>query len=433
MSMFPISLRLTAFLAVLMSLRPDASQPHYVRVHELVGGERVFAYARATADGRYLAYTSERPPEPDSVLPTRVVTVVDLLTHAIVFSESGLDAYWSNDGSRMIYESNAGDVNIRHQLTGQISRQVAPLELGDYFSWAVRDGKDLVVTILSNYYYLQDDRAVAPFGRVPTCPDIGIGERPLVSHDGNRITTFVRGTIVVRNLTDCENIIHTGIRGGKADFSWDGRYVATHVMKPGGSGYEIQVIDLEERTVRTVASLPGSSRFPSWLRDGRLLFNYDSEEYRGFMIASDFAGVPARPLPIDSRQVSLPMRWDDIFPQNAAPEPLMAALIWSDWSAHSAEALIWMQQAHDYFRSRSVRFGVVTAVEPSTDARDALKILRSNHIDLPTVELDLQHFFRTDAPNQIPATLLFRDGLMIDSRMGAQTFDALLTWVSAHR
>ena len=137
----------------------------------------------------------------------------------------------------MIYSSaaGAGGVSIRHHPEGPIARQVAPAELGDYYSWAVRDGRNLIVTILSNFYYLDGDRAVMPHGRYGM-PHDRHGRAPLVSHDGRRITTFVRGTVVVRNLTDCNDIIETGIGGGKADFSWDGRHVAMHVLKEDGRG-----------------------------------------------------------------------------------------------------------------------------------------------------------------------------------------------------
>ena len=35
-----------------------------------------------------------------------------------------------------------------------------------------------------------------------------------------------RGVVVVRNIADCADIIDTGLPGAKADFSWDGRYIA---------------------------------------------------------------------------------------------------------------------------------------------------------------------------------------------------------------
>jgi hypothetical protein len=361
-----------------------------------------------------------------------------------MYTEPGIDAYWSNDGSRMIYSSAARDtrgVSIRHHPGGNVTRQVAPEGLGDYYSWAVRDGRNLIVTILSNYYYLDGDRAVTPYQRVPSCPGIGTGERPLVSHDGKRVTTFVRGTVVIRNLTDCNDIIDTGIGGGKADFSWDGRYVAMHVLKPGGRGYEIQVVDLQEKTVRTVTSLPGSSLFPSWLSDGRLFFNYDGEDYRGFMIASDFMNVPVRPVSADRDRIPPRVAWSDVFPETPAPaHRLNMVMVWSTWSAHSPEALTWLQQARDGLRRQSAdpgrngakplrEIGVMTAIEPATRRDDASAMLKRYGIALPEIPLDPQRFTRTEAKNQIPTTLLFRDGVLIDRRLGAQTSAELQAWV----
>ena len=50
----------------------------------------------------------------------------------------------------------------------------------------------------------------------------------------------------------------------------DNRYVAFHVAKKDLKGYEIVVVDTQDRTVRYVTELPGSSLFPSWTKDGRL-------------------------------------------------------------------------------------------------------------------------------------------------------------------
>jgi Tol biopolymer transport system component len=85
-------------------------------------------------------------------------------------------------------------------------------------------------------------------------------------------------TVVVRSLADCADVLDTGLPGAKADFSWDGRYIAFHAPNTSGRGYEIQVVDLESRTVRTITRLSGSSFFPSWTRDGRLSFRYDGNE-----------------------------------------------------------------------------------------------------------------------------------------------------------
>jgi hypothetical protein len=406
----------------------------FERVHALRPDEGVFAYARVTPDGRYLAYASQERDQPRSAPFGRTITVVDLKTREVMHTEPGIDAYWSNDGSRMIYSSaaGAGGVSIRHHPGGSIARRVAPAELGDYYSWAVRDGRNLIVTILSNFYYLEGDRAVMPHGRVPACPRIGTGERPLVSHDGRRITTFVRGTVVVRNLMDCNDIIDTGIGGGKADFSWDGRHVAMHVLKEDGRGYEIQVVDLQEKTVRTVTNLPGSSLFPSWLRDGRLFFNYDGDDYRGFVIASDFMNVPTRPLRADRGHVPSNLAWTDLFPETPEPaQTLNLVMVWSTWSAHSPEALIWLQQAREHFADRGNNIGVITAIEPATRPDDAVAMRKRYGITLPDIRLDPQRFVRTEAKNQIPTTLLFRDGKVVDTKLGAQPFAELRDWVLA--
>src|SRR6185436_5236352 len=108
-----------------------------------------------------------------------------------------------HDNERFIFlsfEGRASSVAIRHQGTGAVTRDVAPVGLGDYFSWAVRDGRNLILTIQSNYYYLDGDKAVLPAGRVTSCPGIGVGSRLLVSKDGRRVTTFVGTHVVVRNL-----------------------------------------------------------------------------------------------------------------------------------------------------------------------------------------------------------------------------------------
>src|SRR5204862_1045346 len=135
------------------------------------------------------------------------------------------------------------------------------------------------------------------------------------------------------------DIFDTGIQGAKADFSWDGRYIAFHALKKAGDGYEIKVVDVEKRTVRTLPGLAGSALFPSWTRDGRLCFRYDGADYRGFMMAAGVLDVPAAPLRATTD--SLPARrvWEDIFPETPAPRTdLTLVLIWAPWSAHSRQA-----------------------------------------------------------------------------------------------
>lgn len=384
-----------------------------------------------------LAYASEARDAPPSPIFDRMVTVVDLEQHRLLFSGPGIDPYWSPTGQRMIYlstEAGQYSVAIRHHATGVVTRDVAPVELGDYFSWGTRDGQDLILTIRSHYYYLAGDAAVLPAATVPPCDGIGVGERPLLSKDGRRITTFVQGTIVVRDLTDCDFILDTGIPGAKADFSWDGRYIAFHAPKVGGAGYDLNVVDLERRTVRVLGALPGSSYFPSWTQDGRLSFRYDGPDFRGFMMASDVLAAPERALPLVAERVPAPRTWPDVFPETPRPVTELAlVMIWGTWSAHSPDALRDLQRAREYFSQNAIEVTVLMATDPGSRELDIDRMLARHGVRLPRIPLAAERLTLTEAHNQIPATLLFRDGRLIDRRLGAQTFEELRAWIAAIR
>ena len=167
-------------------------------------------YARISPDGKRLAYASQISARPLSQRGW-AVNVVDLATQKILFSQQGIDVYWSNDGKRVIYSGSQG-VTIWNAETGDASITPEASPLGDYFSWSVRDGKDLILTIQSNYYYLNGDKPILPHAKVPSCDKIGVGERPLISKDGRRITTFLKGILVVRGLDNCDDIFDTGIQ-----------------------------------------------------------------------------------------------------------------------------------------------------------------------------------------------------------------------------
>lgn len=440
--------RVCRLLAAALLLTPLASpKPQakagvtFERILELKPDEGVFAYARISPSGKYLAYASEMP-APSGRGITQTETVIDVATRRVLFTEPGIDGYFSNDDERMIFLSFAGsrsDVVIRHE-DGRITRAVAPVMLGDYFSWSVRDGKNVILTIQSNFYELDGDRGVLPAGRVTSCPGIGVGARPLISKDGRRISTFVGKTVVVRGLTDCNDTVDTGLQGAKADFSFDSRYVAFHVDKADHSGSEIVIIDTKDRTVRTLTGLSGSALFPSWTKDGRLCFRYDGPEYRGFMFASNVLSLPARPLASSKPQAEsqptaggVNLKWSDLF---SAPQPAHrtnVVMIWSDWSPHAPSALLDLQRLRNELETTGADVGVLTVVPSAMRRDDADRILRAHDIRLPEISLRPDRLHLTGALNQIPTELLFQNGVLVDERLGPQSYADLKAWLRLGR
>lgn len=409
-------------LALLAAAAQGQQGPSYTKIHRLAPREGVFAYARISPDGKRLVYASSI--QRGLSQPQWTETIVELATGKILWTGNGIDAWWSPDGTRIIYAGNG--VTVRNIETGQAVVSPGAERLGDYFSWASRDGRDLILTIQSNYYYLDANKAQLPHTKVTSCPQInGTGDRPLISRDGRRITTFVKGNVTVRGLDNCDDIIDTGIQGGKADFSWDGRYIAFHAVKPDGSGYDIRIVDLKARTVRTMAFANGSILFPSWTRDGRLCFRYDGPDYRGFMMASSVLDLPAAPMH-SAASASLPEHrtWQDIFPttQAAAGSGVQVVLIWAPWSAHSQIAFNELQQAREYFGDR---IGVYAAADPTSAESDVVRQLRDFRVTIPRLPLSSRGLELTEARNQMPTTLVFRDGRLVDRRLGAQTFESL--------
>lgn len=426
---------LFALLTVLLFGAPAApADVKFTRLYPLKPNEGVFAYARISPAGRYLAYASEMP-NPSGRGITQTETVVDLNDGKVQFAEPGIDGYFSNDDERMIFLSFAtppsSTVAIRNLKSGKVTRDSSLVQFGDYFSWSVRDGKNLIVTIASNYYYLDGDKAVLPAGHVPSCPGIGEGERPLVSKDGRRITTFVRGNVVVRGLMDCEDILDTGLQGAKADFSFDSRYVAFHVAKADPRASEIVIVDTKDRTVRTLTGLDGTSVFPSWTRDGRLCFRYDGPDYRGFMMAENVLSLPARPLAVARPKLPESLAWQDLFPGTATEHRTNLVMIWSDWSPHAPNALTDLQRLDSEARARNLDLGVMTVVPQGSRRTDIDRILQAHAIHLPEILLSPDRLHLTGALNQIPTELLFRDGVLVGQRLGPQSYDDLTRWLGA--
>jgi hypothetical protein len=360
------------------------------------------------------------------------MSVVDLATTKALFTERGADGYWSPDGTRVIYESfvtGQANVSIWDLRTRRVTRAVVPASVGDYYSWGLKHGRDLILTITSHYFSLDENGLAGPISLVPPCDGYGSGERPLISHDGRRITTFVRGDIVIRNLEDCQDIIDTAAEGAKADFSWDGRYIAFHALKQTGTGYDIFVIDLIERTIRTVTAFRGSSFFPSWTRDGQLCFRYDGPEYRGFMLGRHILDAKARPLGTP-RLLPASRRWKDIFPETPRPKPALAlVMVWGTWSAHSPMALVQLGRARDRFKEERIDIAVLHATDPGSREGDVRETIDRARVSIGRIPIAPHRLWLTEAHNQIPTLLLFRNGRLIDRRLGARDASELHEWV----
>lgn len=426
-----------AMLAMPSGCILSQDRPSLQRAYALRPGEGVFAYARVSPDGESLAYASEAVLPSDSTRIVQTVEVIDLRSGRVLFEEPGVDAYWSTDGLRVVFLSFLGGrdrVSVWNRSSGTITRDIVPPYLGDYFSWGVRDGRDLILTILGHYFRLEGDTAILPSNTIPSCPGIGAGDRPLLSKDGKRVTVFVRGRIVVRDLADCDNIIDTHIEGAKADFSWDGRYIAFHTVKQDGAGYDIDIVDLVDMTVRRAVSLPGSSLFPSWTRDGRLCFRYDGADYRGFMMASDVLAAPAYPLATRQAPDRGRLSWSDVFPTSPRMSSRVELVtVWSPWSPHMIQGFADLGLAQRFFSTHAWNATVATAVDPASRASDVTAFMRRLRVQLPVLPMTSEQFLRSWSANQNPTTLAFRDGVLVDRRLGAQSVDELISWVQELR
>jgi len=416
---------------VILGGDPDVREVAIHRVYPLKAGESVFAYARPDPTGRSFAYSSQML-QSATGQAAQVEHVVDIASGRVLFSGPGMDAYWAPDGQRLIFLrlslSGSKSVAVWH-MGGRLSPDVAPVELGDYFSWGLRDGRDEIMTIDGNYYALVDDKAVLPGGRIAPCPGFGADLRPLVSKDGRRVTVFQSGHVVVRSVDDCNGIFDTGLAGAKADFSWDGRYVAFHVPKPDDDGFRIAVVDTRRRTVRFVPGLIGSGFFPSWTRDGRLFFRYEGPDYDGFMMATNVLSIPEESLPrAVPGGVRPDVHWSDVFASSEAARSTLV-MVWSDWSAHSPAAMnelsAFAARARDLGMNVSVR---TAALEGSR--RSFLGGLFAEGGGPPEVNFRRGGAELAWAVNQIPTELLFRDGALIAEALGPRDCDSLSSWVT---
>lgn len=152
------------------------------------------------------------------------------------------------------------------------------------------------------------------------------------------------------------------------------------------------------------------------------------------MMASDVPSAPAQPLPSTSRQVPEHREWDDIFPETDLPaNHLNVVLVWGPWSAHSPEALEDLESARDWFAGESLDVSVSHATDPGSYPGDAERLLERERTRAPRIPLAPERLPLTEAHNQNPTTLLFRDGMLVDRRMGALTDRQIRAWVGSWR
>ena len=106
-------------------------------------------------------------------------------------------------------------------------------------------------------------------------------------------------------------------------------------------------------------------------------------------------------------------------------------MIWAPWSAHSREAFGELEQAREYLSARIPGLAVMAAADPGSP--EATSPASSPTFTSPcrASRSRASGLLLTEARNQMPTTLLFRDGVLIDRRLGAQSFERLRDWVGA--
>ena len=107
-------------------------------------------------------------------------------------------------------------------------------------------------------------------------------------------------------------------------------------------------------------------------------------------------------------------------------------MIWSDWSPHAPTALIDLQRLSSDARSQGRDLGVLTAVPEGSRREDVDRIRQAHAIHLPERGLRADRIHLTGALNQIPTELLFKDGVLVEQRLGPMSYDDLAAWLSRH-
>jgi hypothetical protein len=90
-----------------------------------------------------------------------------------------------------------------------------------------------------------------------------------------------------------------------------------------------------------------------------------------------------------------------------------------------------LQQVAGEFAAAGDDVAVLTALELSSEREDVDRLRAAGAITLPEIPLAPTRLALTEALNQIPTTLLFRDGVLVGRRLGAQTAEELRAWVDS--
>jgi hypothetical protein len=69
------------------------------------------------------------------------------------------------------------------------------------------------------------------------------------------------------------------------------------------------------------------------------------------------------------------------------------------------------------------------ATDPGSYPGDAERLLQREGTRTPRIPLSPERLPLTEAHNQNPTTLLFREGVLVDRRMGAMTDGQIREWV----
>jgi hypothetical protein len=97
------------------------------------------------------------------------------------------------------------------------------------------------------------------------------------------------------------------------------------------------------------------------------------------------------------------------------------------------DALRDLQRAQAWFQSNGMDVSVSMATDPGSLESDIVQTLARHRIDLPRIPLAPERLTLTEMNNQNPTMLLFRDGRLVDRRLGPQTFAGITEWSEGYR